>query len=1120
MAHLPVDIPDFVEQELSTGDSLEVIRVRLQSMNWLSTDLVTEITSLLPTTGDVNPLTGERDKERFAENCLLLFPTGRVFASEKQIDQVADMFMDGWACKKCHDGKKIMCHYGVSFKKKKELVVDALVPREISQSQKERCQCPFTIRYSHQGKKVSVKKPGLFYLAKITHVNPVHTCGMCPRDMRIAAKRTGQLVVNIAGMRDILSLLSAKPRVACQVLRPMVENYVPGWTGIPAKYIQNFRKRVLLFLIKNPNYEHLTYEQAVNLSSKKSMAADEMTELDDPFVLQNFTAMLRKIMQEDSGTWEALGLMDQLKISSPGFDYRIKKDLGGKPTGIMYMTAQMRTHARRYGNVLCLDAQKRQYNSSGWPYIAPCVKDNEMKVAVAAESIVTEENHEYYVWILMCMVDIEPRFQLSDIRIIFADQKITPTVLHDLGIEASCTLRGDFYHLLHEVWPNHFHSSVYPQIQKFLRTMLLSSNKVEWDSAYSCARDLLLTKPKQMSSLDDIYGDPEKYAGYYLRSIEGNLHMNGDVSAEQNHSGVVAYLGEGACFAVAEQITHLLNRQKNLDRIRRQTEDDQFVSGLRFASSYYGPAQQADDAEAKKNLSGYGFTKLWTRTIKNSWKIQSETGPDNECILWPTNETPQERSEETTTVIKEGCRCMCSRRIAFMIQCEHEYVMDGGLDLFKYDTRWFHRQTFDKLYPQMASVFAAVELEQTDYLDTNGTILENQEYDNDSQFPAAGDDSSEPGLIGDQIDPDDEIEVINDPDDLVDGGNKENFVARVGPTGDTVTYQHIMEKCSELARTCQNDQSKMRTLLANLHTMKERVRDGHEIFVHFDGNLNLPEDTSARNNDQPRNAVSRAVPNATGVKRKMSGREYNSTQGREFNSRHQRSYRKTVALSQLTNSNDDSFLPPPNVKSRSCRICKQKGHGQGKCPYITKFGTTPLEKNNESVRQKLQKNLSILTTYELQMRQPDDSRTILTELPALKDIKGLVIHRRFLGNRSLYNPYTPENICLECTVLHLLGIEHPSFTKQLFNVDCISAYIIRNKINIIMCQLQESSGAQYPTHLSQQTYQQPTQDGLALAVEQPTLGGHVNQIQIQPFSQLTQNTEPMITGLDAPESHI
>ena len=91
MAHLSTDIPDFVDQELSTGDSLDAIRDRLQSMNWLSVALVNEITSLFPTAADVNVLS-------FAEKCLLSFPKGCVFASEKQIDQVADMFMDGWAC--------------------------------------------------------------------------------------------------------------------------------------------------------------------------------------------------------------------------------------------------------------------------------------------------------------------------------------------------------------------------------------------------------------------------------------------------------------------------------------------------------------------------------------------------------------------------------------------------------------------------------------------------------------------------------------------------------------------------------------------------------------------------------------------------------------------------------------------------------------------------------------------------------------------------------------------------------------------------------------------------------------------------------------------------------------
>jgi hypothetical protein len=37
--------------------------------------------------------------------------------------------------------------------------------------------------------------------------------------------------------------------------------------------------------------------------------------------------------------------MDELKIKSLGFDYCIAKDDEERPTGIMYMTAQMRYHA-------------------------------------------------------------------------------------------------------------------------------------------------------------------------------------------------------------------------------------------------------------------------------------------------------------------------------------------------------------------------------------------------------------------------------------------------------------------------------------------------------------------------------------------------------------------------------------------------------------------------------------------------------------------------------------------------------------------------------------------------------------------------------------------------------
>jgi hypothetical protein len=31
--------------------------------------------------------------------------------------------------------------------------------------------------------------------------------------------------------------------------------------------------------------------------------------------------------------------------------------------------------------------------------------------------------------------------------------------------------------------------------------------------------------------------------------------------------------------------------------------------------------------------------------------------------------------------------------------------MDGGSDIFKYHHRWYHQQTFDKIFPNLAAVF-------------------------------------------------------------------------------------------------------------------------------------------------------------------------------------------------------------------------------------------------------------------------------------------------------------------------------------------------------------------------------------------------------------------------------
>jgi hypothetical protein len=50
-----------------------------------------------------------------------------------------------------------------------------------------------------------------------------------------------------------------------------------------------------------------------------------------------------------------------------------------------------------FGNCLFLDSQKRLFNTVGWPYIGPVIKDLEMQVCCVAESICVEESHRMYV---------------------------------------------------------------------------------------------------------------------------------------------------------------------------------------------------------------------------------------------------------------------------------------------------------------------------------------------------------------------------------------------------------------------------------------------------------------------------------------------------------------------------------------------------------------------------------------------------------------------------------------------------------------------------------------------------------------------------------------------------
>ena len=78
--------------------------------------------------------------------------------------------------------------------------------------------------------------------------------------------------------------------------------------------------------------------------------------------------------------------------------------------------------------------------------------------------------------------------------------------------------------------------------------MISSNTKEGWDCAYNNARLLLAHKPKHMSLLNEIYGDPIYFADYYMQTLYLNLGSLGSTHAEENHSSNVWQMETGAVY--------------------------------------------------------------------------------------------------------------------------------------------------------------------------------------------------------------------------------------------------------------------------------------------------------------------------------------------------------------------------------------------------------------------------------------------------------------------------------------------------------------------------------------------------------------------------------------------
>jgi hypothetical protein len=137
-------IPVFLREYSLSKQSLEEQKNELLRKDWLTSGFIHKMHSLFPTCSEIKiDDDNNRDPTTFEHKILQLFPSGRIFASFKQLDQAADMFLGAWAIKKTSHSKSIQCAYYVTHDKQDRKHPDLSKRRKIEPTLKSvYIECP------------------------------------------------------------------------------------------------------------------------------------------------------------------------------------------------------------------------------------------------------------------------------------------------------------------------------------------------------------------------------------------------------------------------------------------------------------------------------------------------------------------------------------------------------------------------------------------------------------------------------------------------------------------------------------------------------------------------------------------------------------------------------------------------------------------------------------------------------------------------------------------------------------------------------------------------------------------------------------------------------------------
>ena len=143
------------------------------------------------------------------------------------------------------------------------------------------------------------------------------------------SKGTNKLDLNACN--TAVSMLKMNPSMPARMMRPLLRDVSPSETNINGKYVDNFRRCVMLYHAKNSDSAMVTMEEGIALTKRSNISESDFIGMNDPIIQTNFREVYGKIMREDSNTWSAIQFLKTCKDTIHGFDYRVLYSKTGLP---------------------------------------------------------------------------------------------------------------------------------------------------------------------------------------------------------------------------------------------------------------------------------------------------------------------------------------------------------------------------------------------------------------------------------------------------------------------------------------------------------------------------------------------------------------------------------------------------------------------------------------------------------------------------------------------------------------------------------------------------------------------------------------------------------------------